>query len=167
MKTEGQKMEVRATSSGLDSPVRTKVAIVTGASRGIGHGIAERLLEKGYCVVANSRNITLAETWRRYQKSRCSEQGMDSAIRNFGRIATRLVREIGPMSELAPEFPLAAHFSAPLRVASEAKGATGFTPMWSGQSFRLARELSAKEIHPRPCLGNADDTECPLTFPGA
>ena len=50
------------------------------------------------------------------------------------------------MSELAPEFPLAAHFSAPLRVASEAKGATDFTPMWSGQSFRLARELSAKEI---------------------
>ena len=61
-------------------------------------------------------------------------------------IATRMVREIGPMSELVPEFPLAGHFSAPLRVASEAKGATDFTPMWSGQSFRLARELSAKEI---------------------
>ena len=48
----GQQMEGRATSSGLDSPVRTKVAIVTGASRGIGRGIAERLLETGYCVVA-------------------------------------------------------------------------------------------------------------------
>ena len=43
----GQQMEGRATSSGLDSPVRTKVAIVTGASRGIGRGIAERLLETG------------------------------------------------------------------------------------------------------------------------
>ncbi len=38
----GQQMEGRATSSGLDSPVRTKVAIVTGASRGIGRGIAEQ-----------------------------------------------------------------------------------------------------------------------------
>ena len=53
----GQQMEGRATSSGLDSPVRTKVAIVTGASRGIGRGITERLLETGYCVVANSRMI--------------------------------------------------------------------------------------------------------------
>jgi hypothetical protein len=47
------------------------------------------------------------------------------------------------------------------------KGAADFTPMWSGQSFRLARELSAKEINLTPCLGNAGDTECPLTFPGA
>jgi len=58
----GQQMEGHATSSGLDSPVRTKVVIVTGASRGIGRGIAERLLETGYCVVANSRNITSAKT---------------------------------------------------------------------------------------------------------
>ena len=57
-----QKKESGATSSGLDSPAGTKVAIVTGASRGIGHGIAERLLDKGYSVVANSRNITRANT---------------------------------------------------------------------------------------------------------
>src|SRR5215468_8171092 len=61
MRMEGQTMEGRTTSSGLDSPIRTKVAIVTGASRGIGRGIAERLLETGYCVVANSRNIISAK----------------------------------------------------------------------------------------------------------
>ena len=64
-------------------------------------------------------------------------------------IATRMVREIGPISELVPDFPLAGGFSAPLRVKSEAKGATDFTPMWSGQSGRLARELPAKEITQR------------------
>jgi len=64
-------------------------------------------------------------------------------------MATRMVRETGPMSQLAPDFPLAASFSAPLRVASEAKGSADFTPIWSGQSLHLARELPAKEITQR------------------
>jgi nitronate monooxygenase len=64
-------------------------------------------------------------------------------------IANRIVREIGPTSKLAPDFPLAGRFSAPLRAASEAKGGTDFTPMWSGQAACLARELPAKEITQR------------------
>jgi NAD(P)-dependent dehydrogenase (short-subunit alcohol dehydrogenase family) len=90
----GQQMEGRATSSGLDSPLRTKVAIVTGASRGIGRGIAERLLETGYCVVANSRNITSAKTLQPGDRLKLvdgdiashnvAKQAVDSAIGNFG-----------------------------------------------------------------------------------
>jgi NAD(P)-dependent dehydrogenase (short-subunit alcohol dehydrogenase family) len=38
----------------------TKTAIVTGASRGIGAGLVEAFLKRGYNVVANSRNITKA-----------------------------------------------------------------------------------------------------------
>src|SRR4029077_5922592 len=38
----------------------TKTAIVTGASRGIGAGLVEAFLNRGYNVVANSRNITRA-----------------------------------------------------------------------------------------------------------
>src|SRR3981189_2974577 len=37
-----------------------KTAIVTGASRGIGAGLVEAFLERGYSVVAKSRNITKA-----------------------------------------------------------------------------------------------------------
>jgi NAD(P)-dependent dehydrogenase (short-subunit alcohol dehydrogenase family) len=37
---------------------RQKVAIITGASRGIGAGLVEAFLKRGYNVVANSRTIT-------------------------------------------------------------------------------------------------------------
>ena len=39
---------------------RQKTAIVTGASRGIGAGLVEALIQRGYNVVANSRRITQA-----------------------------------------------------------------------------------------------------------
>src|SRR5207253_3842316 len=37
-----------------------KTAIVTGASQGIGAGLVEAFVKRGYNVVANSRNITQA-----------------------------------------------------------------------------------------------------------
>src|SRR5467141_3412122 len=37
-----------------------KTSIVTGAARGIGAGLVEAFLKRGYNVVANSRNITKA-----------------------------------------------------------------------------------------------------------
>jgi NAD(P)-dependent dehydrogenase (short-subunit alcohol dehydrogenase family) len=37
---------------------KTKTAIVTGASQGIGAGLVTRFLEKGYNVVGNSRAIS-------------------------------------------------------------------------------------------------------------
>jgi len=60
-------------------------------------------------------------------------------------IANRMARGTGPMSKLVPDFPLTTASSAPLRVATEAKGPTDFTPLWSGQSVHLARELPVKE----------------------
>ena len=35
-----------------------KTAIVTGGSQGIGAGLVQAFLDRGYSVVANSRNIT-------------------------------------------------------------------------------------------------------------
>src|SRR5437868_12912723 len=37
---------------------RPKTAIVTGASQGIGAGIVNRFIERGFNVVANSRKVT-------------------------------------------------------------------------------------------------------------
>ena len=58
----------------------------------------------------------------------------------------RLVREVGPVSDLAPEFPLAGGAVAPLRASSEAAGSEDFVPLWSGQAARLSRELPAGEL---------------------
>jgi nitronate monooxygenase len=64
-------------------------------------------------------------------------------------IANRLVREVGPMSDVAPDFPLAAAALAPLRAKSEMAGSADFTPLWSGQAARLTRELPAAELTKR------------------
>ena len=39
-------------------PEQTETVIVTSASQGIGASVVKSFLERGYCVVANSRNIT-------------------------------------------------------------------------------------------------------------
>ena len=64
-------------------------------------------------------------------------------------IVNRAVRELGPMSDNVPDFPLAAAALGPLRSHSEATGSADFTPLWSGQAARLARELPAAELTKR------------------
>ena len=64
-------------------------------------------------------------------------------------IVNRLVREVGPMSDLAPAFPLASGAVAPLRSRTEPTGSTDFVAMWSGQSAGLGRELPASELTKR------------------
>jgi nitronate monooxygenase len=61
-------------------------------------------------------------------------------------IVNRLIREVGPISALAPEFPLAAGALAPLRAKAEALGSGDFSPMWAGQAAALGRALPAREL---------------------
>lgn len=64
-------------------------------------------------------------------------------------LLNRFIREVGPMSEAAPEFPLAANAVVPIRAAAEARGSSDFSPLWSGQAAALGRELSAAELTSR------------------
>jgi nitronate monooxygenase len=64
-------------------------------------------------------------------------------------IVNRLIREVGPISEVVPDFPLAATALAPLRSKSEMAGSGDFSPLWSGQAARLSRELPAAELTKR------------------
>jgi len=61
-------------------------------------------------------------------------------------IANRFMREMGPISPEAPQFPLAANAVAPLRAAAEASGTSDFTALWSGQAAALGREMGAGEL---------------------
>jgi len=61
-------------------------------------------------------------------------------------IVNRLMRELGPMSALAPAFPLAAGAVAPLRARAEEDGSGDFSPLWSGQNASGCRELPAGEV---------------------
>lgn len=58
----------------------------------------------------------------------------------------RVMREVGPMSALAPAFPLAGGALAPLRSRSEPQGSEDFMSLWSGQASPLCCELPAEEL---------------------
>jgi nitronate monooxygenase len=61
-------------------------------------------------------------------------------------IVNRVMREIGPVSDVAPQFPLAAGALAPLRAAAEAQGSGEFSPLWAGQAAGLGRAMPAGEL---------------------
>ncbi|GAB4022476.1 NAD(P)H-dependent flavin oxidoreductase [Spirosoma koreense] len=61
-------------------------------------------------------------------------------------IVNRLVNEVGPMSDVAPAFPLAGGALTPLRAQSEPAGSGDFMPLWAGQAAHLGRALPAGEL---------------------
>ena len=77
-------------------PDTKKTAIVTGASQGIGAGLVEAFLQRGYCVVANSRNISKANPFPAsvdlalvdgdIRDPGTAAKIVDTAVSRFGRI---------------------------------------------------------------------------------
>jgi len=61
-------------------------------------------------------------------------------------IVNRLMRELGPMSDRAPAFPLATAGIAPIRAKAEASGSGDFSPLWSGQNAEGCLEIPAAEV---------------------
>lgn len=58
-------------------------------------------------------------------------------------IVNRVIRELGPMNNTAPVFPLASAAITPLRAKAEADGSGDFSPLWSGQNATGCKEVSA------------------------
>jgi nitronate monooxygenase len=61
-------------------------------------------------------------------------------------IVNRLMRELGAVSSLAPEFPLASAALAPLRAHAEKAGSGDFSPLWSGQNASACRQVPAAQL---------------------
>lgn len=79
-------------------------------------------------------------------------QGRHTAITNLfsggpaRSIMNRVMRELGPVAEVAPEFPLATSAIAPLRAAAEARDSGDFSPLWSGQNASGCQEIPAGQL---------------------
>jgi nitronate monooxygenase len=81
-----------------------------------------------------------------------SEAAAHTALTNLfsGRpargIVNRIMREVGPMSALAPAFPRAGAALAPLRARAESLGLGDFSPLWSGQNASGCKEIPAADL---------------------
>lgn len=81
-----------------------------------------------------------------------SAAASDTALTNVftGRpargINNRIMRELGPMSDLAPRFPLAGGALMPLRAITDPKGNSDFSNLWSGQALRLGKAMPAEQL---------------------
>jgi nitronate monooxygenase len=87
-----------------------------------------------------------------HRKALASESAQHTALTNIftGRpargIVNRIIRELGPISASAPQFPLATAALAPLRAAAERRGSGDFSPLWSGQNASGCRETPAARL---------------------
>src|SRR5437764_5974329 len=81
-----------------------------------------------------------------------SEAAQHTALTNVftGRpargLVNRVMKEVGPISAAAPDFPTAAAAVAPLRARAEGRGSGDFSPLWSGQNASGCKEIPAAQL---------------------
>jgi nitronate monooxygenase len=61
-------------------------------------------------------------------------------------IRNRLMRDLGPVSPVAPAFPYASGALAPLRKAAEADGRGDYSPLWAGKNAARVRFREAEQL---------------------
>jgi nitronate monooxygenase len=61
-------------------------------------------------------------------------------------IVNRLMKDLGPIREAVPQFPLAVGAVVPLRAKAESQGSGDFSPLWSGQNASGCSEIPAAQL---------------------
>ncbi|MCF7222883.1 NAD(P)H-dependent flavin oxidoreductase [Marilutibacter chinensis] len=130
----------RPTAELVAALVSTLTVPVIAAGGIGGRADVEALHAAGACAVqAGTAYLLCPEaTTGAVHRAALRQAGRDAAITNLfsGRpargLVNRLIRELGPMSDLPPPFPWASQALAPLRAAAEARDHDDFTPLWAG-----------------------------------
>ncbi|MBU8977088.1 nitronate monooxygenase [Lysobacter sp. MMG2] len=132
--------------------VRVPVLAAGGIADAVGVSAARALGAAGVQVGTAYLLCPEATTSAVHRQALTDQAGEATALTNVftGRpargIYNRLMREIGPLREDAPAFPLAAAAVTPLRSKAEAQGRGDFSPLWAGQNTSGCRAVPAAEI---------------------
>ncbi len=93
-----------------------------------------------------------ANTSQIHRRALASDQASETCQTNIfsGRpargIINRGIRELGPMSDIAPSFPLAGIAITKLRQAAEKIDKNDFTPLWCSKNSLGCKNISATEL---------------------
>ncbi len=131
-----------------------KVPVIAAGGIADGRGIAAALALGSAAVQIGTAYLFCPEATvaAPHREALRTAQADDTVLTNVftGRpargIVNRIVHEVGPMSPVAPAFPLAGGALAPLRSATEPTGSPDFMSLWAGQAIGLGRETSAGEL---------------------
>lgn len=136
----------------LVDAVRVPVIAAGGIADARGVAAAFRLGAAGVQIGTAYLLCPEATTSSAHRAALQSEASRHTALTNVitGRpargIVNRIMRELGPMRDAVPEFPLANAAVAPLRAAAEARGSGDFSPLWAGQNASQCRAIPAAEL---------------------
>lgn len=131
-----------------------KVPVIAAGGIADGRGIAAAFMLGASAVQVGTAYLFCpeAKVSKPYHRALREAKDSQTALTNLftGRpargIVNRVMREIGPMSPLAPAFPLAGGALMPLRAKAEAAGSGDFMNMWAGQAVGIKRELPAEQL---------------------
>jgi nitronate monooxygenase len=129
--------------------VRVPVIAAGGIADAAGVAAARALGAAGVQIGTAYLLCPEATTSRVHRAALASDAARHTALTNLftGRpargIVNRLMRELGPLSNLPPVFPLAATAVAPLRAAAEEQGRGDFSSLWCGQNASGCRDVPA------------------------
>ena len=122
------------------------IASAKGAAAAIALGAAGVQLGTAYLLCPEATTSTVHRAALRSTAARHTALTNLFTGRPARGIVNRLMKELGPMSDAPPAFPLAAAAIAPLRAAAESRGSGEFSPLWSGQNASACRELPAAQL---------------------
>lgn len=131
-----------------------KVPVIAAGGIAGAQGVAAALALGASAVQVGTAYLLCPEatTSKVHRAALTSDAARHTALTNLftGRpargIVNRVMRELGPLSSFATEFPLATSAITPLRTKAESLGSGDFSPLWSGQNTRGCREISAGEL---------------------